>query len=147
MWYSSSMEEPKVTKPTEVKCDFDQEEHERRYPKQTHKCVERKTTRPADGLLLKVGQCINDIPLDQRHRYMWVVPDDMKDHPMYKEKDWGARMIRECEEKKCCEENEKKKKQKDKDDKIDQQDRTIQTLVDHVARLTEAVNKLTKGKP
>ena len=146
MWYSSSMEAPKITKPTEVKPDFDQEEHERRYPKQTHKCVERKTTRPADGLLLKVGQSINDIPLDQRHRYLWILPDDMKDHPMYKEKDWGARKIRECEEKKCCEEDEKKKKQKDKDNKIDQQERTIQTLVDHVAKLTEAVNKLTKGK-
>lgn len=146
MWYSSSMEAPKITKPTEVKCDFDQEEHERRYPKQTHKCVERKTIRPADGLILKVGQSINDIPLDQRHRYMWIVPDDMKDHPMYKEKDWGTRMIRECEEKKCCEENEKKKREKDKDNKIDQQERTIQTLVDHMARLTEAVNKLTKGK-
>ena len=141
------MEAPKITRPTEVKCDFDQEEHERRYPKQTHKCVERKTPRPADGLMLKVGQSINDIPLDQRHRYLWILPDDMKDHPMYKEKDWGARKIRECEEKKCCEENEKKKKQKEREDKIDQQERTIETLVDHMARLTEAVNKLTKGKP
>ena len=146
MWCSSSMEEPKVTKPTEVKCDFDWVEHERRYPKNKQHCIERKCIRPADGLMLKVGQSINDIPLEERHRYMWIVPDDMKDHPMYKEKDWGARMIRECKEKECCEENEKRKKQKDKEDKIDQQERTIQTLVDHVARLTEAVNKLTKGK-
>lgn len=134
------------TKPTEVKCDFDREEHERRYPMQQSKCIHSKVPKPADGLTLNVGQCINDIPVEQRNRYMWIVPDDMKDHPMYKEKDWGGRMIRECEEKKCCEENEKKKREKDKDDRIDQQDRTIQVLVDHVARLTEAVNKLTKGK-
>jgi hypothetical protein len=139
------MEEPQVTKPTEVKCDFDEEEHERRYPKHKQQCKEGKLCRPADGLMLKVGQSINDIPVEQRHRYMWIVPDELKDHPMYKEKDWGARMIRDCEEKKCCEENEKKKKQKDKDDKIDQQDRTIQALVDHVAKLTDAVNKLSKG--
>jgi hypothetical protein len=118
----------------EVKVDW--EEHERRYPKQQQSCKEVKCCKPADGLMLKVGQCINDIPVDQRHRYMWLVPDDMKDHAMYKEKDWGARMIRECEEKKCCEENEKKKK-------IDQQERTIQGLLDHMAKLTEAVNKLT----
>ena len=141
------MEEPKITKPCEMKCDHDWVEHERRYPKDKPCFIERKCIKPADGLMLKVGQSINDIPLDQRHRYMWIVPDDMKDHPMYKEKDWGARKIRECEEKKCCEENEKKKKQKDKDDKIDQQQRTIETLVEHMARLTEAVNKLTKGKP
>lgn len=134
------------TKPTEVKCDFDWKEHERRYPMQQSKCIHSKVPKPADGLTLNVGQCINDIPVEQRHRYMWIVPDDMKDHPMYKEKDWGGRMIRECEEKKCCEENEKKKREKDKDDRIDQQDRTIQVLVDHVARLTEAVNKLTKGQ-
>ena len=146
MWYISSMEAPKVTKPVEVKCDFDEEEHQRRYPKQQQSCKEVKCCRPADGLMLKVGQCINDIPLDQRHRYLWLVPDDMKDHQMYKEKDWGARKIRECEDKKHCEENEKKTKQKDKDDKIDQQQRTIETLVEHMARLTEAVNKLTKGK-
>ena len=148
MWYISSMEAPPITKPAEVKCDFDWEEHERRYPKQpqNQNCKEVKCCRPADGLILKLGQCINDIPVEQRHRYMWIVPDDMKDHPMYKEKDWGGRMIRECEEKKCCEENEKKKREKDKDDRIDQQDRTIQVLVDHVTRLTEAVNKLTMGQ-
>lgn len=140
------MEEPKVTKPTEVNCDFDQEEHERRYPKQTHKCVERKTVRPADGLMLKVGQCLTDIPVEERHRYMWMVRDDMKDHQMFKEKDWSARKIRECEEKKCCEEKEKKKKQKEREDKIDQQQRTIDDLINHVKTLTEVVNSLASSR-
>ena len=141
------MEAPNPSDLKEEKCDW--EEHERRYPRQpnTH-CKERKCCKPKDGLTLKVGQCITDIPVEERHRYMWIVPDELKDHPCYKEKDWGARMIRECEEKKCCEENEKKKREKDKEDKIDQQERTIQALVDHLAKLTEAVNKLTKsGKP
>jgi hypothetical protein len=119
------------------KCDW--EEHERRYPRQCNtNCRELKCKpRPKDGLLLKVGQCINDIPVEERHRYMWIVPDDLKDQPCYKEKDWGARMIRECEEKKCCEEKEKKKKQKDKDD-------SIELLLKHVSLLTEQVNELTK---
>ena len=97
------MEEPKITKPTEVKCDFDWVEHERRYPKNKQHCIERKCIKPADGLMLKVGQCINDIPVEERHRYLWLVSDDMKDRQMYREKDWGARMIRECKEKESCE--------------------------------------------
>ena len=125
--------------PSDIKDEkYDWEEHERRYPRQsnTH-CIERKCCMPKDGLMLKVGQCINDIPVEERHRYMWFIPDDLKDHPQYKEKDWGARMIRECEEKKCCDEKEKKKKEKDKDD-------AIQLLLKHVADLTKQVNELTK---
>lgn len=147
-----SVPNPKVPNPKDIKEEkYDWEEHERRYPKQTHKCVERKTPRPADGLLLKVGQCINDIPLEQRHRYMWNLSDEMKDHPRYKEKDWDGRMIRECEEKKCCEEKEKKKKEEDRDrrerdrEKNDKdKDDAIQLLLKHVSELTKQVNELTK---
>ena len=88
--------------------------------------------------MLEVGQSINDIPLDQRHRYMWMVPDELKDHPMYKEKDWGARMIiREDKERKQKEEDDKNKKEQDKDD-------SIQLLLTQVSELTKQVNELTK---
>jgi hypothetical protein len=116
---------------------LDKEEHKKRYPPQKDYHEYRKFTKPADGLELEVGQCINDIPFEERHHYMWNVPDSLKDHPRYKEKDYDKRIIRECEEKKCCEENEKKKKEKDKDD-------AIQLLLKHVSVLTEQVNELTK---
>jgi len=137
------MQAPNPSDLKEEKCDW--KEQCRRYPTQPSYGKESKCCIPKDGLMLKLGQCINDIPVEERHRYMWIVPDELKNHPQYKEKDWGARIIRECEDKKCCEENEKKKREKDKEDKIDQQERTIQALVDHLAKLTEAVNKLTKG--
>lgn len=150
---------PKEPNPKDIKEEkFDWEEHERRYPKQTHKCVERKTPRPADGLLLKVGQCINDIPLDQRHRYMWVVSDEMKDHPCYKEKDYGGRIIREDKERVQKEKDDKKKKEEDREKKEEDRDRRerdrekndkdkddkIEMLLKYVADLGKQVNELTK---
>jgi hypothetical protein len=129
------MSAPNPSDIKEEKCDW--EEHCRRYPKQPSYGKESKCCIPKDGLMLKLGQCINDIPIKERHKYMWIVPDELKDHPQYKEKDWGARIIRECEDKKCCEEKEKKKKEKDKDD-------AIELLLKHVSLLTEQVNELTK---
>lgn len=131
--------------PKDIKEEkYDWEEHERRYPKQTHKCVERKTPRPADGLLLKVGQCINDIPLDQRHRYMWIVPDEYKDHPMYKEKDYGARIIREDKERVQKEKDDKVKKERDREKNDKDKDDKIELLLKYVADLGKQVNELTK---
>lgn len=126
------MEEPNPSEAT-----FDWEEHERQYPKQNSSGVEGRFPRPADGLDLTLGQCITDIPLEQRHRYMWLVPDDMKDHPCYKENDWGGRIIRENQERIQKEEDDKKAKDKDKDDKIEM-------LLKYVADLGKQVNELTK---
>lgn len=123
--------------PKKIDETFDWKEHERRYPKQKDYHKEGKLIKPADGLMLEVGQCINDIPLDQRHRYMWLVPDDMKDHPMYKEKDYGARIIREDQERIQKEKDDKVKKEQEKDD-------AIQLLLKHVSALTDQVNELTK---
>jgi hypothetical protein len=124
--------------PKDIKEEkFDWEEHERRYPKQKQYHKESKCIKPADALELEVGQTINDIPLDKRHRYMWIVPDELKDHPMYKEKDYGARIKREYTEQKQKEEDDKVKNDKDKDDKIDM-------LLRYVADLGKQVNELTK---
>lgn len=145
-----------VPNPKDIKEEkFDWEEHERRYPKHKQHCIERKVIKPADGLMLEVGQSINDIPLDKRHRYMWIVPDEMKEHPMYKEKDWGARMIREDKERIKKEEDDKVKKERDKEEEREKRERdrekndkdkddAIQLLLKHVAKLTEQVNELTK---
>jgi hypothetical protein len=137
------MEAPNPKDIKEEKVDW--EEHGRRYPTQKKiNYKERKLVKPKDGLMLEVGQCITDIPLDQRHRYMWLVPDEKKDHPMYKEKDWGDRVVRECEEKKCCEEREKKKKEQDREKNDKDKDDKIEMLIKYVADLGKQVNELTK---
>lgn len=123
--------------PKKIDETFDWKEHERQYPKSKECGKEIKCIRPADGLILEVGQCITDIPLDKRHRYMWIVPDELKDHPMYKENDYGARMIREDQERIQKEKDDKVKKEQDKDD-------AIQLLLKHVSALTDQVNELTR---
>ena len=123
--------------PKEIDNTFDWEEHARRYPKQKNYSKEGKLIKPKDGLMLEVGQAINDVPLDQRHRYMWLVSDDMKDHPMYKENDYGGRIIREDQERIQKEKDDKVKKEQDKDD-------AIQLLLKHVSELTKQVNEITK---
>ena len=134
-----------VLNPRNIKEEkFDWEEHERQYPKQKQHCKESKCIRPADGLMLELGQSINDIPLNQRHRYMWIVPDELKDHPMYKEKDYGARIIREDNERIQKEKDDKVKKERDKEKNDKDKDDAIQLLLKHVSELTKQVNEITK---
>ena len=135
-----------VPNPSDMKEEpFDFEEQEKRYPRQKNQFdKERKIIKPKDGLDLKVGQCITDIPVKERHRYMWIVPDELKDHPQYKEEDWGGRMIREDKERIKKEEDDKKEKERDKEKKEKDKDDAIQLLLKHVSLLTEQVNELTK---
>lgn len=136
------MEAPK---PSDIKEEkFDWEEHERRYPKQKENGKEGKLIKPANGLMLKLGQCITDIPLDQRHRYMWIVPDELKDHQCYKENDWGDRVIREDKERIKKEEDDKVKKERDKEKNEKDKDDKIEMLLKYVADLGKQVNELTK---
>lgn len=131
--------------PSDIKeVPFDWKEHEHRYPKQKDYDKGTLMKKPKDALMLEVGQCMEDIPVDQRHRYMWLVPDNMKDHPMYKEKGWGSRMIREDQERIQKEKNDKVKKEQDKVKKEQDKDDAIQLLLKHVSALTEQVNELTK---
>jgi hypothetical protein len=132
--------------PKDIKEEkFDWEEHKCHYPKQKDYGSEGTLMKkPADGLMLEVGQSINDIPLDKRHRYMWIVPDEMKDHPMYKEKDWGTRMIREDKERIQKEKYDKVKKEQDREKNDKDKDDKIEMLLKYVADLGKQVNELTK---
>ena len=136
------MEVKKPTKPEEVK--FDEEDHNRKYPRSQNYYEYSKFTKPADGLDLEVGQSINDIPLDKRHRYMWNIPDKLKDHPMYKEKDYGTRIIREDQERIQKEKDDKVKKERDREKNDKDKDDKIDMLLRYVADLGKQVNELTK---
>lgn len=137
--------------PKDIKDEkFDWEEHARRYPKQKNYSKEGKLIKPKDGLMLEVGQAICDVPLNQRHRYMWLVQDDMKDHPMYKENDYGGRIIREDQERiqkekhdKVKKEEEREKRERDREKNDKDKDDAIQLLLKHVSELTKQVNELT----
>lgn len=94
---------------------------------------------PYDGKnpLLPYGVSILDLSVAERKKYMWLVPKKMREHPMYNEDNYGARIKREDAEKKQKEEDDKKKKDQDKDDKIEM-------LLKYVADLGKQMNELTK---
>jgi len=110
------------------------------YPPQ--KCYAKKSNIrcpcPKERPLLPEGVSMQSLPVAERKKYMWMVPDEIKDHPMYKEDDYGGRIKREQKEQKDREEQDKKKKDNDKDD-------AIQMLLKHVSDLTKQVNELTKA--
>jgi hypothetical protein len=85
---------------------------------------------PKERPLLPEGISMQSLSVADRKEYMWMVPDEIKDHPMYKEDNYGERIIREDKEKKEQKENDK--------------DKTLQALMKQVLDLTEAVNTLTK---
>jgi hypothetical protein len=101
-----------------------------------HCCEEER------GEPLPVGVAILDLPLKERKKHMWLVPKQCRKNPEYEmEPDEYKEHVRkikaEPEEKRKKEEKEKKKKDDDKD-------ATIQQLIEHVANLTNQVNKLTE---
>jgi hypothetical protein len=102
------------------------------YPQQ--KCYAKKSNLGCpchkERPLLPEGVCMAALPIAERKKYMWMVPDEIKDHPMYKEDDYGGRIKREDKEKKDRKDNDK--------------DKTLQALMKQVLDLTEAVNTLTK---
>lgn len=116
---------------------FSEEEHIRRYPSQKDCSEISQCCKGCDDEDLPIGVCFNDIPVKDRKKYMWMIPQRLKDHPMYKEQNYGARIKREDALKLKRDEDDKRKKEQDKDD-------AIQTLLKHVAKLTDQVNELTK---
>jgi hypothetical protein len=100
---------------------------------------------PRNGRPMWISGNFDDIPLEDRHKYMWQIPRKLRNHQMYKEKGWGARIVREDQEKKEKEEKEEDdKKQKDKNKRERDNDDSIQLLLKSVADLTKQVNELTK---
>ena len=84
-----------------------------------------------------------DLPVKDRKKYMWMVPKECRKDCCYdmepdEYKEHVRKIKAEPEERRKKEEKERKKKDDDKD-------ATIQQLIDHVAKLTEVVNKLSKG--
>jgi hypothetical protein len=111
--------------------------------------VDKFYTRKADreGKLVKpdgcevppVGTCIMSLSKKERKKYMWMIPDELKNDPMYNKEP------EECKTDVCKmkreerEDNERKEKNRYKD-----QEATIQLLMTSMSDLIKQVNILTK---
>ena len=101
-----------------------------------------KTLMKPDGCeYLPCGTSIMDLPKKDRKKYMWLVPDELKNDPMYDKEP------EECKTDICRikreerEDNERKEKKRYKD-----QEDTIQLLMASMADLIKQVNVLSSKK-
>ena len=111
-----------------------------KYPPQKDHCKRKGDIGcpcPKKRPMLPEGVALLSLPVAERKKYMWMIPDELKEHQMYKEDDYCDRIKKENADKKQREEDDKKKKESDKDD-------AIQMLLKHVTDLTNQVNELTK---
>jgi hypothetical protein len=102
---------------------------------------EGKIMQPDGGEFLPEGVCIMDLPKKDRKKYMWLVPDELKNNPVYNMEP------EECKTDICKmkreerEDNDRKEKKRYKD-----QEDTIQLLMTSMADLIKQVNILTSKK-
>lgn len=124
------------------------------HPKQVDTCYTRKADRESkrckpDGCEYPpVGTCIMDLPKKERKKYMWLIPDELKNDPMYNKEPEECK-VDVCKMKREEREEEtrrEKRERKDKNDKIQQQAEQIQLLNEHLSALTKVVNDLIKSK-
>jgi hypothetical protein len=100
---------------------------------------EGKRCKPDGCEVPPVGCCIMDLPKKERKKYMWMIPDELKNDPMYDKEP------EECKTDVCKmkreerEDNERKEKNRYKD-----QEATIQLLMTSMSDLIKQVNILTK---
>jgi hypothetical protein len=108
-------------------------------PKRMDKANDRKADRESilkrpDGCdHLPVGTCFMDLPKKERKKYMWMVPDEIKNDPMYD--------MEPEEYKNVC-----KIKREEQAKQITTQEATIQLLTNSMADLIKQVNILTSKK-
>lgn len=103
--------------------------------------IGKKIMKPDGCEFLPAGTSIMDLPKKERKKYMWLVPDELKNNPMYDKEP------EECKTDICKmkreerEDNERKEMKRFKD-----QEDTIQLLTNSMADLIKQVNILTSKK-
>lgn len=124
------------------------------HPQRVDTCYTRKANREGkcckpDGCEYPpAGTCIMDLPKKERKKYMWLIPDELKNDPMY-DKEPEECKVDVCKMKREEREEEtrrEKLERKLKDNKIQQQAEQIQLLNEHLSALTKVVNDLIKSK-
>ena len=96
-----------------------------------------KHDNPRNEPCLPVGVALLDLPMAERQKYMWQIDPNLRDHPMYKEEKYGARIKKEALDKIQKEEDDKKQKEQDKDD-------TLQAMAQHIVTLNATINDILK---
>lgn len=93
---------------------------------------------------LPSGMCILDMPKKDRKKYMWLVPDELKNDPMYDKEPEECKtdICKMKREERENDEKKEKKQKKDQEDIIKQQAQQIAALIAHTTALTEAVNNI-----
>lgn len=105
---------------------------------------EGKLVKPDGCEYPPVGTCIMDLPKKERKKYMWMIPDELKNDPMYDKEPEECKtdVCKMKREEKENDEKKEKKQKKDQEDIIKQQAAQIQALIAHTGALTEAVNNI-----
>lgn len=112
-------------------------------PQRVDKCFTRKPDREGklvkpDGCEFPKG-CLMDLSKKERKKYMWMIPDELKNDPMYDKEP------EECKTDVCKvkreerEDNERKEKNRYKD-----QEETIKVLMASMSDLIKQVNVLSR---
>ena len=105
---------------------------------------EEKLVKPDGCEVPPVGTCIMSLSKKERKKYMWMIPDELKNDPMYDKEPEECKtdVCKMKREEKENDEKKEKKQKKDQEDIIKQQAAQIQALIAHTTALTEAVNNI-----
>lgn len=110
------------------------------YTMKAHR-IGKKIMKPDGCEYLPTGVCIMDLPKKERKKYMWLVPDELKNDPMYDKEP------EECKTDICKMKREEREdnERKEKKQKKDQED-IIKLLMTSMTDLIKQVNVLSSKK-
>ncbi len=120
------------------------------HPPQVDKCYTRKADKESkfvkpDGCEFPpAGTCFMSLSKKERKKYLWMIPDELKNDPMYDKEPEECKtdVCKVKRQEKEDDEKKEKKQKKDQEDIIKQQAAQIQALIAHTTALTEAVNNI-----